>query len=121
MSRVQTFLGNPGIRNAYLRWQWQRVWGEPTIPLPGGAFALATRKFNDFYGLLVQHPSEAERVTFAQLLDGGGTYVDVGANMGLTALVAATTGKATRIFGVEPTHAYAQVWHANMVANGVRN
>jgi FkbM family methyltransferase len=47
--------------------------------------------------------------------------VDVGANMGLTTILASKTGLTSRIVAFEPTHRYAEVWHRNITRNGVDN
>jgi FkbM family methyltransferase len=121
-SRVRSFLTHKSVRHWYVRWLVARALGtQPFVDLPGGARGYATARFNDFHGIAVQHPDDAELRSFTALLGDGGLYVDVGANMGLTCVVAAQTGKAARIIGFEPTHAYAEVWHRNILANSVRN
>lgn len=91
------------------------------MDLPAGGRGFATDKFNDFYGIWVQHPTDAEFNTFASLLGTGGVYFDIGANMGLTTVVASLAGTPARIVAFEPTHKYAALWHKNVEANGVRN
>jgi FkbM family methyltransferase len=122
IGKVISFVKNRSVRNLYLRWVFAKIIGrEPFVPLPGGARGYSTGKFNDFYGIAVQHPAAAEFNTFSLLLGDGGVFVDVGANMGLTTVVAAKTGRAERIIAFEPTHSYAIAWHKNILANNVRN
>ncbi len=91
-----------------------------SIEMPMGARCFASEKFNDFYGVWVQHPGENEFRTFSNFLKQGGVYLDVGANMGFTSVVAGYAG-SSRIIAFEPTHKYAAVWHDNVVSNKVRN
>jgi len=117
-----TLLSNSRIRPAYLKWQLSRLRGKaPAVELPGGAVAVATHKFNDFCALYFQHPSENEFEVYRRLLSPGGLFVDVGANMGLTTILAWKTALATRIIAFEPTHRYAEVWHRNISRNGIKN
>lgn len=120
--KVLTFATHSDIRRLYASWLFHRLARkEPFVKLPRGARGYATGRFNDFYGIWVQHPSCAEFNTFAQLLRKGGVYVDVGANMGLTTVVASMAGAPSMIVAFEPTHSYAAVWHKNVQANNVRN
>jgi len=41
--------------------------------------------------------------------------------MGLTCVLANSTGLTTQIIAFEPTHRYAAVWHENMIRNNVGN
>ena len=110
------------VRGAYFKWKITRLCGRsPVIRLPGAAQVAATDKFNDYYAIHVQHPSEDEFRTYKDLLSPGGVFVDVGANMGLTTVLAWKTGLASQIIAFEPTHRYAAVWHANIGRNGVKN
>ena len=93
----------------------------PVIELPGGGRVSASGRFNDFYAIWVQHPEEPELTTYRALLGPGGLFVDVGANMGLTCVLASSTGLATEIVAFEPTHAYAALWHQNIDRNQVKN
>lgn len=120
--RAKNFLAQSDIRKAYFYWLRCRLKGQlATITLPGGGRAGALGRFNDFYAIWVQHPQEAEMVTYRELLGPGGLYVDVGANMGLTSILASSTGVVTEIVAFEPTHAYAASWHHNIHHNQVRN
>ncbi len=122
LQRARTFITNSGVRRLYVAWTLRKLYGkEMWVSLPEGGRGFATDKFNDFYGIWVQHPTQAEFNTFAQLLGKGGTYFDVGANMGLTTVVASRAGDPSRIVAFEPTHKYAAVWHRNVDANLVRN
>lgn len=120
--KALNLLTNRGIQRAYSTWLWARLRGQQAfITLPGGSRVTSTRKFNDFYGLWVHHPDEEELVTYRELLAGEGTFVDVGANMGLTCALAASAAKLEKIIAFEPTHNYAAVWHENMARNRVEN
>jgi FkbM family methyltransferase len=122
LQKIRTFATHGDVRRLYTTWAMHKLRGkEMWVNLPAGARGFATSKFNDFYGIWVQHPTEAEFQTFAHLLGTGGVYFDIGANMGLTTVVAARAGEPSRIVAFEPTHKYAAVWHKNVEANGVRN
>ena len=97
------------------------AWKRDVGGFPADGRGFATGKFNDFYGIWVQHPTEAEFNTFAHLLGKGGVYFDIGANMGLTTVIAARAGEPSHIVAFEPTHKFAAVWHKNVQKNGVRN
>src|SRR6184192_2179404 len=91
--RLRSFAGHSGVRRAYSYWLCNRLARRPPLlGLPGGGFVSATDKFNDYYGICVQHPGEDEFLTYKSLLGKGGVYVDVGANMGLTCVLANSTG-----------------------------
>src|SRR5262245_11721881 len=108
LRNVRTLVANPGVRRVYTVWMLRKLTGKGVwIDLPAGGRAFATDKFNDFYGIWVQHPTQAEFRTFSQLLGKGGVYFDVGANMGLTTVLAARAGEPSRIVAFEPTHKYA--------------
>jgi FkbM family methyltransferase len=120
--KLRTLATHPDVRSLYASWLFHRLVGiEPFVKLPHGGRGYATGKFNDFYGIWVQHPSNAEFRTFAQLLGKGGVYVDVGANMGLTTIVASMAGESSMVVAFEPTHSYAATWHKNIQANNVRD
>ena len=122
LQKLRTFATHPDVRRLYMAWTFRRLRGnEMWVDLPADGRGFATGKFNDFYGIWVQHPTEAEFNTFAHLLGKGGVYFDIGANMGLTTVIAARAGEPSRIVAFEPTHKYAAVWHKNVQKNGVRN
>lgn len=122
VQKIRTFATHTDVRRLYILWLLHKFSRkEMSIDLPHGAKGFASGKFNDFYGIWVQHPTEAEFTTFAELLRHGGVYLDVGANMGLTTVVASIAGNPSRIIAFEPTHRYAAVWHKNVEANAVRN
>jgi hypothetical protein len=62
---IRTLFVNRKVRSAYIKWQSARLFRRsPVIELPAGAVAGATQKFNDFYAIFNQHPSEAELRTY---------------------------------------------------------
>jgi FkbM family methyltransferase len=120
--RLSNLIRYRETQTAYFTWLWARVRGrQPSITMPGGSRVTATGRFNDFCGMYVQHPGEDEFVTYRELLLGGGVFVDVGANMGLTSALAASAARLDRIIAFEPTHHYAAVWHENVARNGIEN
>lgn len=122
LRNFRTFVGNAGVRNAYISWRMQRLFGkEPFALLPNGFRCFGSSKFNDFCAMSTHCQDTSNFSVFRHFLKEDGVFVDVGANMGITTLVAAGTARLSRIIAFEPTHKCAEVWHKNVCANGILN
>lgn len=122
LRNLRTFLTNSGVRNAYMKWWFQRLLGhEPSLVLPNGLRCYGSAKFNDFCMLKSQGIDPTDFAVFRHFLKDGGVFFDVGANVGVTTLVAAGTAQLARIVAFEPTHKCAELWHKNVGKNGIPN
>jgi FkbM family methyltransferase len=120
LQKIRIALKRPATLREFIRWKLQRMVGiEPRIRIGGGGLIGSTAKFNDFIGFHAQHPGDTEFSTVKHLLGKGGTFVDVGANIGQMCVLAYKTGLAPRIIAFEPTPQLAAAWMRNIAFNGV--
>ena len=119
---LRTFLTNSDVRNEYTKWRIQRFLGqEPNLLLPNGFRCYGSAKFNDFCMLKSQGIDPTDFAVFGHFLKDGGVFFDVGANVGITTLIAAGSARLARIVAFEPTHKCAELWHKNVGKNEIPN
>lgn len=120
--RVKTLITHPEIRRLYFRWIAQQLIGrEPSLPMEDGGRLFAARGFNSFCSLSTQYVNRDDFLVFREFLKDGSVYFDVGANVGITTVLASLAAKRVRIVAFEPTAECAEVWRKNIKTNGIEN
>ena len=91
----------------------------PSIILDGGRRLYSAHTFSSFRTLCDQWSGQDDFAVFRRFLGPGAVFFDVGANLGVTSIVAARIANSIRIVAFEPTAECAEVWRKNIAANGV--
>jgi FkbM family methyltransferase len=86
-----------------------------------GGRLFAARGFNSFCSLSTQYVNRDDFLVFREFLKDGSVYFDVGANVGITTVLASLAAKRVRIVAFEPTAECAEVWRKNIKTNGIEN
>ena len=66
--------------------------------------------------------SEGENIVMSQLVNNGDSVIDIGANIGTTAIsLSRSVGESGKVFAFEPQQIISQFLSANVLLNNIKN